>query len=945
MADNGGHHPPPANGGGNQDATAGANGGGNHAQYMEANGHGVANWGNHAAPGNGGGGNQAAAAAAVAENGHAEANGGQNHAAAENGGGIHPPPPALRRIADEALYEVLLRMSAAEIARSSTACRRVRDMVGTDAFRRDYHRSRSRRPMPLFFYRVYANDGLVRVHLRGVDIAARASPLVIRFAHADPTVRFADPRVFRIEGSCDGILLLSYHTRLYACNPCTRRWGRLPPLHVDNRRIVGFYAAIGPANRREYRVLYHEGIRESDCRYWILTLSLPDQPARFIGRPTNLDAVGLALAIGITASHEMPHVTIGQRLYWPSQFDSLNVLVFDMVTEIFRWILPPRQVEEDGRLVLVEGDQLLEIDGMLAMTLVSQERVDIWVLQDDIGEAWELRYQIRLPVGQLNILSGYDADHFLSAAVLVEPREQNVLAQCPNVIIQSEAGGNAVKFYCLRGHSPVLSRYMHQESLLMHAFLPMRQGDAINGDPPFFQGHHPPPANGGGNQAAAAGNGGGNHAQGAEANGHGAANGGQNGGNHAAAAGNGGVARPLPALRRVADEALYEALLRMSAAEVARASTASRRVRDMVATDAFRRDHHRHRSRRPMPLFFYRVYANDGLVRIHLRGVDIAARESPPVIRFANAADPSLPFAADPRVFRIEGSCDGILLLSYLARLYACNPCTRRWGRLPPLHVDNHDIVGFYGHGGFNKREYRVLYHEGIQESDCRYWIFSLSFPDQPARYIGRPTNLDAVGLVLAHGIAPSHEMPPVTIGHRLYWLPQIGQDNFNVLVFDTVTEIFWWIPPPREEEDDDRLVPVEGDQLLEINGLLAMTLVLQERVDVWVLQDDMGEVWELRYQLMLPVEQLNLNNGYDDEHFISAAVLVDPRDQNVLAQCPNVIIQSDAGGNVVKLYALVGHLPVLSRYMLQESLLMHAFLPMRHSDAIDGDPPFFQGL
>lgn len=137
-------------------------------------------------------------------------------------------------------------------------------------------------------------------------------------------------------------------------------------------------------------------------------------------------------------------------------------------------------------------------------------------------------------------------------------------------------------------------------------------------------------------------------------------------------------------------------------------------------------------------------------------------------------------------------------------------------------------------------------------------------------------------------------------------------------------------------------MIPVEGDQLLEINGRLAMTLVSQTTVDVWVLQE--GEAWEHHYQISLPVDLLNVFGGYDDEGFVSAAVFAVSQERNVLAQCPAMMLQCDTEGNVLMFYSLAGHLTVLSRYMLQESLLAHAFLPMRQEDAIDGDPPFFQG-
>jgi hypothetical protein len=68
----------------------------------------------------------------------------------------------------------------------------------------------------------------------------------------------------------------------------------------------------------------------------------------------------------------------------------------------------------------------------------------------------------------------------------------------------------------------------------------------------------------------------------------------------------------------------------------------------------------------------------------------------------------------------IHGSCGGILLLSFGKRLYACNPCTRRWASLPPVHVDD-SIVGFYE----TDNGFYVLYRD-CEEPDCMYWIFRL---------------------------------------------------------------------------------------------------------------------------------------------------------------------------------------------------------------------------
>jgi hypothetical protein len=85
----------------------------------------------------------------------------------------------------------------------------------------------------------------------------------------------------------------------------------------------------------------------------------------------------------------------------------------------------------------------------------------------------------------------------------------------------------------------------------------------------------------------------------------------------------------------------------------------------------------------------------------------------------------------------------------------------------------------------------------------------------------------------LAGGISPSFEMPPIMVQGWLHWRPQLYQDNSRLLLFDTVAELFGWMRPPRVR-DGNRWVQVEGDQLLEINGRLAMIVVAPTTVAVF---------------------------------------------------------------------------------------------------------------
>ncbi|KAJ1291946.1 hypothetical protein BS78_02G355100 [Paspalum vaginatum] len=464
-------------------------------------------------------------------------------------------------------------------------------------------------------------------------------------------------------------------------------------------------------------------------------------------------------------------------------------------------------------------------------------------------------------------------------------------------------------------------------------------------------------ANGAGHAAGMAANGGA-HAAGVAANG---------GGQAAGMAANGPVEVDQALGVPIPGDALRHVLLRLPVAEIARCRTVSRLWRDVPITDLFREYQRLHHGR-SMPLFFFipdhhhhqaaAAPDDDNHVRVNLSAIDIGGRASLPVLRFADHLPnpPLLPAAATDKqqALRIEGSCDGILLLSYIDKLYAFKPGTRRWAHLPPLH-DLGDIIGFYARGQDHPRTYRVLFHMDAAaharrgNADSRYWVMCLSAAGSPVRYIGCPAvprlldveqlhNLELAELrrVVAAGISPSFEMPPVTVGKILYWLPRVRQGNNNnshVLMFDTGTEHFHSIPPPG--------LLVQGDQLLEIDGMLAMTRVTLTTVDVWIRNNHpygMEAVWNWAYEIQLPVAAIQ---NHMDGHGVT--VFVVPQERNVLVQCRRAILQCDAMGHLLQTYQLADNRTRLSRYMFQDNFALHVFLPRLPGDARDGDPPFFQ--
>jgi hypothetical protein len=206
---------------------------------------------------------------------------------------------------------------------------------------------------------------------------------------------------------------------------------------------------------------------------------------------------------------------------------------------------------------------------------------------------------------------------------------------------------------------------------------------------------------------------------------------------------------------------------------------------------------------------------------------------------------------------------------------------------------------------------------------------------------------------VLAKGIAPSYKIPPVFFLGSLHWPPKAAQliNNTKVLTFDINAEAFSFIAPPSAQ--------AVGRQVFEIDDeRLAMTVVSfspASRVHVWVLRDNNNnnnnnadELWTRQYSIVVPVDQINANNSCHHNGSVFAVA----QGRNHLVQCPRVLLHCDEQGAVLQRYRRpqAQHQPqhadlwtALAGHTIQESLLLHPnILPMRDTDAVDGDPPFF---
>ncbi|KAG2608598.1 hypothetical protein PVAP13_4NG335901 [Panicum virgatum] len=259
-------------------------------------------------------------------------------------------------ILDDLIHDILVRLPAAAVLRFRAVCKQWRALVDDHRFPIAHHRHRP--PMPL--------------------------PPVIRFtapAHQDRRTMIrkglSDQGDFQVHGSSDGVLLVSYTSGLYLCNPARRRWTKVPTaIALDG--IVGFYAHR-PSG--DFRALHLHRRIDIVYDYRILTLGPTNIfSTRIIAGPHSSEDA--AACIRIRPASVSPPALVAGNLHWlpePDPNSSSDLLVFDPVAETFRRMRPPPAVE-------AQAQALLELDGRLTMTLTRGDlaTAELWVLQDGL---------------------------------------------------------------------------------------------------------------------------------------------------------------------------------------------------------------------------------------------------------------------------------------------------------------------------------------------------------------------------------------------------------------------------------------------------------------------------------------------------------------------------------------------------------------------------------
>lgn len=221
----------------------------------------------------------------------------------------------------------------------------------------------------------------------------------------------------------------------------------------------------------------------------------------------------------------------------------------------------------------------------------------------------------------------------------------------------------------------------------------------------------------------------------------------------------------------------------------------------------------------------------------------------------------------------LVGTCGGLLLFETGGGRdhIVCNPATRQWMVLPRTPSYWIRACGVYTHTPSGEHRLLYLADDDRQPGTRRtasHRVRTLGASDDEDRRIG-PSDA---------AIEFYTQLAGPYVNHRgnLHWLrhPWVFETD-KILAFDAVSETFRRIPrPPLASNDDYHLF------LVEAQGNLALTAIVDGFMDLWVLEDYHGSdstSWTRRLRVNLPPSMLHATPAMMDSDVLGQnVVLVD---------------------------------------------------------------------
>lgn len=380
--------------------------------------------------------------------------------------------------------------------------------------------------------------------------------------------------------------------------------------------------------------------------------------------------------------------------------------------------------------------------------------------------------------------------------------------------------------------------------------------------------------------------------------------------------------RPLPELPA---EMLCEIFARLPPKAFLRCGCVCKAWHALTSERPVQLKHHRLQPRQHLVTFLREAGFEDlSIADFCLETLDLHTDKICSIVRFIDTLIPEAAVLGSPLV--LHGSLQGVLLLSYYGDLFLCNPTTRRWALLDPIHTYA-TMVGLYIHPLLE--EFRILYRrDDAACGACSYFVFEIVS--------------GANRMIHQQELKFELDPAPICLRDRLYWL-SVPIAPGTIAIFHTVAEVFESMPTPNYDENKILLF---RHRLIDLDGQLAISIAWREiaqenlegpsTVDLWALEE---ATWTLKCLVQLHLPSILQFAG--DGVYWTACLVSLIGDE--IVETGNTIIHYDCQGNQRLVLYSEGNYFEKSPFVLKESVVLYPYLQLNNppTPAL----PFFRWL
>ncbi|GJN21563.1 hypothetical protein PR202_gb09050 [Eleusine coracana subsp. coracana] len=188
-------------------------------------------------------------------------------------------------------------------------------------------------------------------------------------------------------------------------------------------------------------------------------------------------------------------------------------------------------------------------------------------------------------------------------------------------------------------------------------------------------------------------------------------------------------------------------------------------------------------------------------------------------------------------------SCAGVFLFRLDTRYAICNPVTRQWTELPQLPKRCMFEYGLYFHRPSG--EFRFLCRSGYFANDVTEYYITSTGATEPRLVISTGDVDEAANKMIRWIGNCTDHLTHVVLQDRLHWKVPSSTGDCNLVVFDTLLEMFHLMSAPPMSS--------KCSKLFDMNQRLAMVNFGLTHIDLWFLEDYNAGEWVHRHQIVTP--------------------------------------------------------------------------------------------